>query len=409
MEASVRIFHSFNRHSFFKNPFIRLPFTNNHSPFVEFSLHSRNHSQSHFFAWNSHFSNTPIFNSFSTLQSPHISTSRSHFARIFSGSKRKSFEWNFALEESINDGIEQAEVAVVLLGWLGAKRKHLRRYVELYNSRGIHTVTFMTSVRDVLSYDMGRGLEERIVEFAGELISWLTKKDGRERFFIFHTFSNTGWLAYGAILDHVKDRQELLEKIKGCVIDSGGDPNIDPKVWAAGFTAALLKKRSSAVYPSVEAGDGNRLGSAINGSKIQEKEPLLIESLLLSAFEKLFSFFLNLPDVNQRVTKIVSALSMYRPPSPQLYLYSTADKVIPYHAVESFIEDQKRIGKQVFSFNFGSSPHVDHYRTFPDVYASQLHKFLKECLAMVGKIDLAQNLIRSVTLPNSFSFAHSPS
>ncbi|KAL2551519.1 transmembrane protein 53 [Forsythia ovata] len=212
------------------------------------------------------------------MQSPHISTSRSHFTRIFSGSKRKSFEWNFALEESIYDGIEQAEVAVVLLGWLGAKRKHLRRYVELYNSRGIHTVTFMTSVRDVLSYDMGRGLEERIVEFAGELASWLTKKDGRERFFIFHTFSNTGWLA--------------------------------------------------------------------------------------------------------RVTKIVSALSMYQPPSPQLYLYSTADKVIPYQAVESFIEDQRRIGKQVFSFNFGSSPHVDHYRTFPDVYASQLHKFLKECLAM---------------------------
>lgn len=38
---------------------------------------------------------------------------------------------------------------------------------------------------------------------------------------------------YGAILDNLKDRQDLLEKIKGCVVDSGGDPDIDPKVCAA--------------------------------------------------------------------------------------------------------------------------------------------------------------------------------
>lgn len=60
--------------------------------------------------------------------------------------------------------------------------------------------------------------------------------------------------------------------------------------------------------------------------------------------------------------------------------------MIPFQRVESFMEEQRRNGKQVFSFNFGSSPHVDHFRTFPDLYASQLDNFLKECLSMVGKL-----------------------
>ncbi|KAA8531894.1 hypothetical protein F0562_006389 [Nyssa sinensis] len=420
MEASVRIFNSstlnfpFSNSVFLRRYPLKLshaslsnPPRSRHVPLSSLSISPFNHHNTvrlnpycstRFHSSLPHSSVCPPNSSplgfFTFISTPHTSDSQlssDNFGRVVPDKKDKFFEWHLA-SETVNGGDiriigdKGPVVTVVLLGWLGAKPKHLRRFVELYKSKGIHVVTFVASVRDVLWFDLGRRVEERVSTLAQELASWLseTEKDGRERVLLFHTFSNTGWLAYGAILDNLHGRQDILLKIKGCVVDSGGDPDINPKVWAAGFTAALLKKRSSSAYPYSEANDG--IESGVNLSQMQQKEPALIETLLLLAFEKFFSFLLNLPDVNQRLTKVISALSKHQPPYPQLYLYSRADKVIPFQSVELFIEDQRRMGRKVWSFNFGSSPHVDHYRTFPSIYSSQLQNFLKECMAVVKQI-----------------------
>ncbi|CAN8257713.1 unnamed protein product [Cochlearia groenlandica] len=269
------------------------------------------------------------------------------------------------------------ETTVVLLGWLGAKSKHLRRYVEWYNSRGINAVTFTVDVKDLLRLDLGRRLERRIAEFGNELVNWVSEKEEEEekRCLVFHSFSNTGWLVYGALLESFVCRQELVDKIKGCIVDSGGADPFDPKIWAAGFTAAILKKRSS----TVNTEPNSPINKEDASSDPQKMEPIGIENMMLSSLEKLFPVLLNIPDIDVRLKRIVERLNENHPPCPQLYLYSSGDRVVPSRSIEVRIQEQRKTGRDVRAFDFESSPHVDHYRNFPELYSSRLNDFLQEC------------------------------
>ncbi|WOL13363.1 hypothetical protein Cni_G22133 [Canna indica] len=106
----------------------------------------------------------------------------------------------------------------------------------------------------------------------------------------------------------------------------------------------------------------------------------VIETALLAVLEKFFKVILNLPDINRRLSDVLDQLTLEQPKCPQLYIYSSADRVIPAKSVESFVERQRRAGHEVRACDFLSSPHVDHFRSHPGLYSSQLSNFLDDCV-----------------------------
>lgn len=271
----------------------------------------------------------------------------------------------------------KSRTVVVLLGWLGAKQKHLNRYAEWYSSRGFHAITFTFPMSDVLSYQVGGKAEQDIELLVNHLADWLEEEHGKN--LVFHTFSNTGWLTYGVILEKFQKKDpSLLGRIRGCVVDSAPVAAPDPQVWASGFSAAFLKKQSIATKGSATSHESTNEGS--NMKNEDDLKPAVTETALLVLLEKFFEVVLNLPSVNRRLSDVIGMLSSRQPSCPQLYIYSSADRVIPARSVESFVEQQQRSGREVRSCDFVSTPHVDHFRNDPQLYTSQLTRFLEDCV-----------------------------
>ncbi|KAK9052597.1 hypothetical protein SSX86_029227 [Deinandra increscens subsp. villosa] len=280
-------------------------------------------------------------------------------------SKDVVYKWHLPQPDAIELS-ENSKMVVVLLGWLGAKQKHLKKYADWYTSKGFHVITFTFPMAEILSYQVGGKAEEHVDLLVNHLAEWLEEEYGKNM--VFHTFSNTGWLIYGAMLEKIQRQDHTLtERIKGCIVDSAPVAAPDPQVWASGFSAAFLKKNSIAAK-------GYR-----NVDDIAAK-PSMSETALLVVLEKFFAVILNRPAVNERLSNVLVQLKSGQPSCPQLYIYSSADKVIPARSVESFMEVQQRMGHVVRSCNFKSTPHVDHFRHEPELYTSQLSQFLKDCV-----------------------------
>ena len=289
-----------------------------------------------------------------------------------------SYKWHLPetdavdLSGSSSCALEKNRTVVVLLGWLGSKQKHMKKYAEWYTSRGYHVITFTLPMNEIMSYQVGGKAEKNVESLVNHLADWLDEE--QQKNLVFHTFSNTGWLTYGAILEKFqKQDSSLMGRVKGCIVDSAPVAAADPTVWASGFSAAFLKKNSVATKGSTSSSCESNMGARINFS---EAKPAATETALLLILEKFFGVILNLPKVNRRLADVVDTLSSSQPRCPQLYIYSSADRVIPAGKVESFIVEQRKAGHEVRACNFISSPHVDHFRSNPELYTAELNHFM---------------------------------
>lgn len=170
---------------------------------------------------------------------------------------------------------------------------------------------------------------------------------------LFHIFSNGGFMLYRYIVDLLhSDKQFGSLCVIGAVVDSA-------------------------------PGSGNVRGAmrALNATLGPNVSPVLRSALIAVFAVAVFVLRIILYPLTKFIHKNHYDAVRERPPSwPHLHLYSTADQVIRHRDIEIFVDTLKRKGVPVDSFDFVSTPHVGHFRKFPEQYALNCRNFLAACV-----------------------------
>jgi len=285
---------------------------------------------------------------------------------------------------------------VLLFGFLGASDRHLAKYADVYESIGSTVLIMKPSISEVAVPRVGESavmdlLQNRLVPVLEEHRTGRSsgirsrEKDayGEHRNVFMHCMSNAGWMAMGTMfymgdtlqskhmsgISNGEDQNEdemqrekmwalwswIRHNLKGIVIDSA--PSMaTPSIYARGLTSALLK------VPSTD---------------VEERHPWA-----LSLASSLTQQYFDNPDVLKRFRKVRDGWSHAVPRNvPQLYLYSSADTLIPSSHVESFMTQQEALGSSVSYQRWNDSEHCEHLKAHPAQYRKIVQTFVQSCVS----------------------------
>ncbi|XP_020507793.1 transmembrane protein 53 [Labrus bergylta] len=243
------------------------------------------------------------------------------------------------------------EPVVVLLGWAGCKDKHLSKYSSIYNEQGCVTIRYTAPLKTVfISESFGY---KELSSTALKLLEILYDYEVENSPIFFHIFSNGGFMLYRYIIELLhNDKQFSSLCVVGAVVDSApGSGNV---------RGALRALRAT-------------LGPKIS--------PVLRYVLLALFAVTVFLLRIILYPLTKYIHKNHYDAVQERPPAwPHIVLYSRADQVIRHVDIEVFVQTLKQKGVPMDSFDFLSSPHVGHFREFPEQYSLKCRDFLVACM-----------------------------
>lgn len=252
---------------------------------------------------------------------------------------RKVVEGVVKKEGLVGFGVDPAVPLVILLSWMGADARALKRYRAFYEARGYDVHVVMNGMKTA----MFPPASKRQAQHVADLIE--CQVEGRPVFV--HAFS-IGTGIYGLALDSLKgdiDRlRRVRERVAGVVFDSGPAP-IFPHDVAKGLHT---------VCPMVSK----------------------------AVWEGAARAFFYVTRARASFEKGENALGDRQFKTPQLYFYSKDDKVIPgiHNAVEGFIEKNRQRGIEVYRTFWEKSVHATHLKIHPKDYLGDLDKFLGRCM-----------------------------
>lgn len=232
----------------------------------------------------------------------------------------------------------------VFLGWGNSKHKNLRKYGEIFESKGFDTMTVTPKLADALVFPDTKGKK-----IAYQVLDGIAKySDVDKQPVVLFQFSNGGCaLFYFMCREIITKGSQYGEKIKvvGSIFDSCPVvPDMDSVILTQRVFTQDVKN------PILKRIMWHSLGLII---------PLIVW------FNPVVKLFMD----GLRDSPIMT---------PQLFLFSKSDMLAPYKSILEFIEYREKYGINVTAKLWDDTPHVSHMKQDPDGYTKMLTDFINK-------------------------------
>ena len=278
----------------------------------------------------------------------------------------------------------ETKAVVLMFGWFGSEKKHVRKYADLYIHRKCAVVYGITPPLSVV-FGHKPSFRKLAIESVGEVCKLVRQVEEEKRIhtiqqekgrsletseekplpIVVHSFSNGGAFVTTVLASMIKELKEQTE-------EEESQDKIDLR-----FFSDRIKSNGFEVFDSAPA------------YLYPEKLHQVIESAIQNVPAQVISKGLLV--VGKGLTQL-SDLLRKKEPYPiqfwndviegdmckrQAFLYSTKDMLTDFSKVEELIQIRKSRGFEVIALNFKDSDHVQHWRKYPKEYENVLEKVLR--------------------------------
>nr|VWP01015.1 HupA receptor [Ganoderma boninense] len=262
---------------------------------------------------------------------------------------------HFAGDAASND----EPTVILIFGWLGAKMPTLRKYSDAYRKLYPSSAQIVIQADSLRYWKLGSARDRAVlpaVQTLKEMGLFSATLGSPPPRILFHVMSNGGVMS-------LCDMATVLRKLKiqpapgskcAIVFDSTPTPTtytITIRAFTAGMRGWLRKLLTAGALTVV----------------------LFLTFVIRTILRRPRPFTRELTGLNDP-----ALLPWTSKATPRLYLYSTADAIVPASAVEEHAAHARMAGFPVEMVNFGRSAHVSHARDYPEKYWDAVGAFWAE-------------------------------
>ncbi|KAK3592152.1 hypothetical protein CHS0354_019444 [Potamilus streckersoni] len=272
-------------------------------------------------------------------------------------------------EEGSEDEESEREIkkepVVLLLGWLGCEEKHLAKYSDIYERKGCITIRYIAP-KEITFFKT-----ELLPTVASKLLDLIQDYNLEDNPIFFHIFSNNGSYVYTNILKVLhEDKEKKLVKlqVKGVIIDSAPGQR-------------RLHQAARAFVVSTPRNFMMRILMVIG----------IYLYLFWTGLKCMFMKLYNPKSLEYNPHYVYENMLHDSYHWPQLYLYSKADKIIPYQDIDKMIGYRQSLGVHVERVRWDDTAHVSHLMVHREAYMQACIEFIKFCLDDSNEEEVKKN------------------